>query len=189
MFIKPSNLNFQSTAGRGLLLALASALIAGTVIVMNVEGSDSVPNKEKRIIGATAMVSELSSGLRFPARVDTGAETCSLHVERIEIEDKTPRRVHNIGKAIRIKLKGNDGKSHWIEGIVADAVRVKSSSLPEGEYDHRYKVRLTLEWKDVRKEVLVTLNDRTDMEYPLLLGRNFLNGDFLVDVSQDTGEG
>jgi hypothetical protein len=37
----------------------------------------------------------------------------------------------------------------------------------------------------VRKEVLVTLNDRTSMEYPLLVGRNFLQSDFLVDVDED----
>jgi hypothetical protein len=45
-------------------------------------------------------------------------------------------------------------------------------------------VRLALQWKDFSKEVLVTLNDRTDMTYPLLIGRNFLQGDFLVDVDQ-----
>ena len=134
-------------------------------------------------------MTEVSSGLSFPARIDTGAETCSLHVEHIEIQDKTARRVHNVGKTIRILLKDKDGKTHWIEGIVADAVRVKSSSLKSGEYDHRYKVRLTLQWKDFRKEVLVTLNDRTDMEYPLLVGRNFLEGDFLVDVALDNGKG
>jgi len=67
---------------------------------------------------------------------------------------------------------------------IAEAVRVKSSSLQSGEYDHRYKVRLTLQWKDFKKEVLVTLNNRTDMEFPLLIGRHFLRGDFLVDVAK-----
>jgi hypothetical protein len=36
----------------------------------------------------------------------------------------------------------------------------------------------------VEKKVLVTLNDREQMKYPLLLGRNFLRDDFLVNVSQ-----
>jgi hypothetical protein len=49
-------------------------------------------------------------------------------------------------------------------------------------------VLLTLRWKDFEKEVLVTLNDRTDMEYPLLIGRNFLRGDFLVDVAKRNDE-
>jgi hypothetical protein len=33
--------------------------------------------------------------------------------------------------------------------------------------------------------VLVTLNDREKMKYPMLLGRNFLADDFLVNVSLD----
>jgi hypothetical protein len=33
--------------------------------------------------------------------------------------------------------------------------------------------------------VLVTLSDREKMKYPVLLGRNFLRGDFLVDVNLD----
>lgn len=168
---------------------LPTALIVGVALAVNASGKVAPPKKEKHVIGSTAIVTEAESGFTFPARVDTGAETCSLHVEKIVIEDKTARRLRNVGKPIRILVKDEGGKSHWIETVVADAVRVKSSTLPEGEFDHRYKVRLTLEWQGVRKEVLVTLNDRTDMEYPLLIGRNFLRGDFLVDVTQDSGKG
>jgi len=166
----------------------STAIIASAVGIMNAHGNDAGEKREKHIIGATATLTETSSGLSFPARVDTGAETCSLHVEKLEIQEKTARRVRNVGKTLRFLLRDSDGKTKWVEGIVADAVRVKSSSLRSGEFDHRYKVRLTLQWKDVRKEVLVTLNDRTSMDYPLLIGRNFLEGDFLVDVSRDKGQ-
>ena len=47
------------------------------------------------------------------------------------------------------------------------------------------KCALTLKWKDFEKEVLVTLNDRTEMKFPLLVGRNYLQRDFLVDVDID----
>jgi hypothetical protein len=161
------------------------AIFVGMCGNIGAAGRDLSANPAKRIIGATATLTEMNSGFAFPARIDTGAETCSLHVEKIEIQDKTARRTKNVGKSVRFLLKGSDGKTKWVEGIVADAVRVKSSSLRSGEVDHRYKVRLTLQWKDVRKEVLVTLNDRTSMEYPLLVGRNFLQNDFLVDVDKD----
>ncbi|MGI9428772.1 MAG: RimK/LysX family protein, partial [Bythopirellula sp.] len=54
----------------------------------------------------------------------------------------------------------------------------------------RYKVPVTLNCLDVKKRVLVSLNDRSHMTYPMLLGRNFLQGDFVVDVDlkQATGE-
>jgi hypothetical protein len=144
----------------------------------------TVGKETKRIIGATAKIKEVSSGFAFPARVDTGAQSCSLHVEKIEIEDESTRRTRNIGKKVRFQLKDSRGKTEWVESTIASTVRVKSSTLKLGEYDQRYKVRLPLEWNGFRKEVLVTLNDRTDMEYPLLIGRNFLRGDFLVDVSK-----
>jgi hypothetical protein len=146
--------------------------------------SQDVSAKSKRIIGATARLTELESGLTFPARIDTGAQSCSLHVEKFEIKDQDNRRTRNVGKIVRFQLKDADGKTAWVESKIVEAVRVKSSALKIGEYDHRYKVRLTLEWKDFKKEVLVTLNNRTDMEYPLLIGRNYLRDDFLVDVAK-----
>jgi hypothetical protein len=160
--------------------------LAATVVfymALNAWG-ESVPDSSKRIIGATATLTETKSGLSFPARIDTGAESCSLHVEKFEIKNQDDRRTRNVGKTIRFLLKGSKGKTEWVEARIEKAVRIKSSSLKVGEYDHRYKVRLTLKWKDFEKEVLVTLNDRTDMEFPLLIGRNYLRGDFLVDVAK-----
>jgi hypothetical protein len=175
---------FQRMATFQTAIVLATILV-GVCGIMAASGNDVVAKPAKRIIGATATLTEVNSGFAFPARIDTGADSCSLHVEKIEIQDKTARRTKNVGKSVRFLLKDSDGKTQWVEGIVADAVRVKSSSLKGGEVDHRYKVRLTLQWKDVKKEVLVTLNDRTSMEYPLLVGRNFLQSEFLVDVDLD----
>ena len=150
--------------------------------------SSSQPIASKQIIGATATITELGTGIPFLARVDTGAKTCSLHVENLSIDDESPRRLENIGKTIRFDLIGEDGKSQRVESTIASAVRVRSSVFKNGEFDRRYKVWLTLQWKDFRKKVLVTLNDRTDMDYPLLIGRNYLRGDFLVDVEKDRSD-
>jgi hypothetical protein len=167
----------------GLVAAFAAAWT-----LARAAGQEPVPDSEKNIVGATAMIKEASSGLVFAARIDTGAKTCSLHVEQMEIEGESSKRLENIGKKIRFLIKGEGGKEAWLEGKIAAAVRVKSSALKNGEFDQRYKVRLPLQWKNVRKEVLVTLNDRTDMVYPLLIGRNFLRGNFLVDVSKQNDE-
>ncbi len=135
-------------------------------------------------IGPTATVVEVSTGLPFAARVDTGATSCSIHCEQMEIDDASPDPRENVGKPIRFQVKNDDGRTEWIESRIASHVIVRTSE----RVDDRYKVPLELRWEDVEKKVLVTLNDRAGMNYPVLLGRNFLRGDFLVDVTLD-GDG
>lgn len=147
--------------------------------------------KEKLIIGATADITEVSTGIVFPARIDTGAKSCSLHVEKIEIDDESPDPLENVGKPIRFLVKNHDGDSAWIKTEIVGRVRIRTAAT--NKFDRRYKVSLNLQFKDFQKVVTVTLNDRAAMVYPLLIGRNFLRGDFLVDVekgrSAETEEG
>ena len=167
--------------------AILATLAVSLILLVEAEGQ-TVTKPNKRIIGATAVLTEASSGLPFAARVDTGAASCSLHVDKIEIKDEAKKPVDNIGKEIRFQIKNHEGKSAWVDATIASVVRVRSSTLKDGDFDRRYKVRLTLEWGDFAKEVLVTLNDRTDMNFPLLVGRNFLRHDFLVDVDIDSSD-
>jgi len=148
--------------------------------VEDVEPKKEIDSLKKRVIGATATVMEKQSELLFRARVDTGAKSCSLHVEKVVIEDESETMADNIGKVIRFQVKNRDDETHWLEGKINGYVLIKTSNSEIRE--RRYKVPITLRWKDVEKTVLVTLNDRSHMEYPLLLGRNFLLGEFIVDV-------
>jgi hypothetical protein len=54
-----------------------------------------------RLIGATTLVTEVTTGLPLPARVDTGATSCSIHCEAFEIKDADPNPKENIGKPNR----------------------------------------------------------------------------------------
>lgn len=132
-----------------------------------------------RRIGPVTTITEVSSGLPFPARVDTGATTCSIHYEEIEIEDAAEDPADNVGKRIRVLIQNADGEKEWVATKIVEHVTVRTSTDDE----QRYKVPLKLRWQDVEKKVLVTLKDREKMKYPLLLGRNFLRGDFVVDVN------
>lgn len=171
-----------------LLLTVAPWAAALWLAAPHTCQGESVPKKPKHIIGATATIKEAGTGLPFEARVDTGAKSCSIHVEKFEIKDPEKQPSRNIGKTIRFLLKNQDGDSEWVESTIAGRVRVRNSAMDDDDYHGRYKVRLTLQWNDFQKEVLVTLNDRNQMDYPLLLGRNFLRGDFLVDVSKDSDD-
>lgn len=178
VFSRFPRFRFTETPTRCIVLLALSLMM---VALLDAEG-EGVSKRKKHIIGATATLIEVSTGLPFAARVDTGAHSCSLHAENLEIKNESKKAVDNIGKPIRFLIKNEKGESEWVESKIAGVVRVRSSALKDGDFDRRYKVRLTLQWEDVRKDVLVTLNDRTEMNYPLLVGRNFLRHDFLVDV-------
>jgi hypothetical protein len=137
-----------------------------------------------RLIGATTVVTEVTTGTSLPARVDTGATSCSIHCLAMEIKDAASDPRENIGKPVRFLVKKNDGEDLWVESKIVDHVRIRTSE----KEDERYKVRLRLRWEDVEKKVVATLNDRQNMKYPMLLGRNFLRDDFLVNVSLDNQE-
>jgi hypothetical protein len=140
---------------------------------------------DKQIIGATATVEEVKTDLLFKARVDTGATTSSLHIEDYVIKDEAEKMVDNVGRKIRFRIKSHDGESKWMESKIAKVSLVKTTA----DLEQRYKVPLTLRVHKVQKRVLVTLNDRSQMKYPMLLGRNFLTGDFVVDVDSKKGQG
>lgn len=173
----------QSWTRRIAVLAVL-ALFLSVVPMMG----ENVPSKTKKIVGATARIKEVSSGLTFAARIDTGAASCSIHTEKWEIKNPSKTASNNVGKSIRFLIANGEGESEWVETIVASRVRVKSSVQDDDDYHGRYKVRLTLECDGVKKEVLVSLTDRTNMEYPLLIGRNYLRGDFLVDVEKESDD-
>lgn len=161
-----------------------SALSVGSVLLLGVLPlrGDVVPPETKHVIGATATITEASTGLPFSARIDTGAATCSIHTIKWEIKDPAKKPRDNVGKPIRLLIKNDQGEEKWLDSVIAGRVRIRNSALDDEDYHGRYKVMLPLEWNGFTKEVLVTINDRTAMEYPLLIGRNYLSGDFVVDV-------
>ena len=173
--------NARGWRARRAVFSTALAVL-GSLYGASAVHAEGEPEQDYHRIGPTATVVEVSSGLPFAARVDTGATSCSIHCERMEIEDASSDPQENVGKPIRFLVKNSHGETEWIESRIASHVTVRTSERS----DDRYKVPLDLRWQDVEKKVLVTLNNREGMSYPVLLGRNFLRGDFLVDVTLDT---
>lgn len=142
--------------------------------------ADARAENRKRVVGATEFVVVEEANLRFHARVDTGAGTSSIHAENIEVLASGDPA----GKPISFYLASKDGRRAKIETRVSKAITIRTA---EGS-ERRYAVPLNLVWNGFRKTVLVTLNNRDGMEYRLLLGRNWLRGDFIVDVDRNAGD-
>ena len=136
---------------------------------------------QKQIIGATEIIEIVDANLSFKARVDTGAETCSVHAVDIKVDssEEDPK-----GIPISFRIVNKNGQSRQINTRVASSVTVKTA---EGK-ERRYTVPLTVKWQDSEKKILFTLNDRLTMAYHILLGRNWLRGSFLVDVEKNNDD-
>ena len=131
-------------------------------------------DSNKTIVGAIEEVLVGEDQLPFKARVDTGAQTSSIHAKNIDMDLLGDPQ----GKPIIFYIENKHGGSSKIETIVDSITTIKTA---EGS-EERFKIPLKIKWNNSIKTILLTLNDRTDMTYGLLLGRNWLQGDFIVDV-------
>jgi hypothetical protein len=108
------------------------------------------------------------------AKLDTGAKTCSLTaLSRSEF-------TRNGEQWVRFEVKDKYAAKIAIERKVLRTVSVKRLGQ---ELQKRPVVLLGICLGYIYKEIEVSLVDRTGFNYPMLLGRNFLGGNFLVDPS------
>lgn len=160
-----------------LLLTLGSTLFVAESACVATDVKSLIVNK--LVIGPTVVVEESESEISFAARVDTGATSTSLHVEDFKVENESKQMAANVGKMIRFRIKNIHGEAQWLKRKIAEVSVIKTSERQEV----RYKVPVTLNYNNVEKRVLVSLNDRSHMKYPVLLGRNYLQDTFVVDVA------
>jgi hypothetical protein len=123
----------------------------------------------KPVIGAVEQVRIIPGNLILDARVDTGATTSSLGVDEMEV-------LHEDGTDwVQITINGHTSKHKVVKFIKIKQHRKASIKRPV--------IRLRMILGDVSESVNVTLADRSNFKYKLLIGRNFLYERFVVDVS------
>ena len=136
------------------------------------------PPRELQVFGGIEWVQVGDGGLRAKARIDTGAKTSSLHADDVVEFERDGKRW------VRFTFNAEEGQApQLIEVPVVRKVRIKRHG-EEVESQRRYAVKLLLVIGPVSEKVEVTLNDRSDFEYPVLIGRNFLTDNAVVDVSK-----
>lgn len=134
--------------------------------------------QQKAVVGETARIVVKEAGLEYVARIDTGARTTSIHAADLVINQAGKEAKDNIGKKVSFATRNNKGQRQVMEATIVDVATVSNA---QGQED-RYEVELTLNWQGRNKKVRVNLRDRARMTYKLLIGRNWLANDYLVDV-------
>lgn len=130
---------------------------------------------QKIVIGRVEWVKTIDPEILFRARIDTGAQTCSIHAEKIKEVSKegVPH--------VEFVTIDETGERHTLLKKIVKTTIVKSTS---GSSEKRFVIRLDIIFGGRQITTNVNLNNRTHLKHNFLVGRNLLLGDYIVDVSQ-----
>ncbi|WP_250433373.1 ATP-dependent zinc protease family protein [Hanstruepera flava] len=129
----------------------------------------------KQIIGRVDKVDFPKLDLyNIDAKIDTGAYTSAIHCSQILEEEN--------GLKCTFYSKGHPNFSGK-EVVFKQYSRtdVKSSN---GYKENRFKIKSEVIFFGKTYKINLTLSTRDDMKFPVLIGRQFLNKKFLVDVDE-----
>lgn len=130
--------------------------------------------KEKILVGSKETIDLPELGLfGIATRIDTGAQTSSLHVDHISENKETGMLdfefhadSHDVSKTKKCSAK------------ILGRKRVKSSN---GEIERRYIINTLAVMADLKWTIRLTLTDRSKMVHLMLLGRQAMKGVMFVD--------
>lgn len=135
--------------------------------------------KEKRVIGRRESIDFPDLGLyEITAKIDTGAYTSALHCHDVVVKEIDGIKTLCF-KVLDPSHPTYNEKEHRFR--VFSAKQIKNSF---GDLEKRFVIKTRIR---IAKKVItstLSLTDRGNMRYPVLIGRKLLRNRFIVDTSQ-----
>ena len=108
------------------------------------------------------------------AKIDTGANTTALHCHHVRVENGIL-----FFRLLDETHPEYQDREHRFETFEQKTIK---SSFGESELRYIIRTRIKIGKRTIRG--IVSLTDRANMKYPVLIGRRLLKNRFLVDVSK-----
>lgn len=112
---------------------------------------------------------------RLRAKIDTGARSSALHVADLRVR---------LDGYVEFDVVLDREKSHRRRHVVAAIKRISRVRSSTGKFTQRYFVETVLRLGGVEKTIEISLVDREEMIFRMLLGRTALSGDFIIDPAR-----
>jgi hypothetical protein len=130
--------------------------------------------KEKIVIGRREVVDFPELNLfGITAKIDTGAYTTALHCHDIKEENGV----------LHFKLLDPSHPEYNIQDQKFSLYSMKDIKNSFGEVEKRYIIKTLVIIGRKKIKAVISLSDRGNMRYPVLIGRKLLKNRFVVDVS------
>ena len=126
--------------------------------------------------GQSTDTSKTDPEIIVKAKLDTGAETSSIHAEDIKVF----KRDNKYWVKFTLVLTDVNEETHHITMEKPRQHRVKIKDR-DGDHDRRSIVELEMCFDGRTHTILFSLANRSEFLYPILLGRRFLEGVAVVD--------
>jgi hypothetical protein len=127
-----------------------------------------------RVIGRREFVDIPILGVNgLEAKIDTGAYTSSIHCDNLTLNYENAKPV------LYFNLAPSDEKPFRFEDFGQKTIK---NSF--GEMEERFVIRVVVRIGKKKIRSTISLSNRDNMRYPVLIGRRLLKGKFLIDVKQ-----
>lgn len=113
------------------------------------------------------------------AKIDTGAYTSAIHCSDIHEETRSDGT-----KVICLDLLDPSHPQYNHKKLTFADYSLRDIRNSFGDVQERYVIKTRIKVFDELIEAEFSLSDRSDMKYPVLIGRKLLKGRFIVDVSR-----
>jgi hypothetical protein len=149
--------------------------LCGVVAACAIAQAAPVRASETQIVGWIERVRLGTEGVVMLAKLDTGADTSSLHAKDIRWFSRDG------ADWVAFDVLGEDGRKVRFERRVERMVRIRR---PGAEVQRRATILLGVCLGKVYRLTEVNLTDRSGMSHELLVGRRFLAPGFAVDSAR-----
>lgn len=132
--------------------------------------------KEKAVIGWREWVALPELGVdKVKAKIDTGARTSAIHAFEIRPFDRDGKRY------VRFSLHPVQHRRYPVICCEAPVVDERTVTSSNGKQEHRYVIGTTLRLGEEDWPIEMTLTNRDEMGFRMLLGRAAVRRRFVVD--------
>jgi len=134
---------------------------------------------KKRIIGRKDKGDFPDLGLKdIDIKIDTGAYTSALHCTKIISKEVKGKKI------VTFTLLDPTSEHYDSKKITTDDFREKRIKSSFGSSEKRYIVKTQIILFGEEYEIDLSLSERGEMKIPILIGRKFLMGKFIVNPSK-----
>ncbi|MEO6882739.1 MAG: RimK/LysX family protein [Bacteroidia bacterium] len=140
--------------------------------------SGNPTEKQKRVIGRTEKIDFPMLGLfDIIAKIDTGAYTTALHCHDIYLKNENGNDILYFKLLDPSHPESNKQELRFTE---FSEKKIKNSF---GDFEKRFVVKTVIKIAGKKINSIISLSDRGNMRYPVLIGRKLIRNKFIVDVA------